>query len=85
MAGWNRCQNSFPDNLVHSTFPAADLLCAVPNIAIVQDWRQEKVEKYNNCKGIASDVEWCGQWCASIVDLCPIETDGEQTEAGVHL
>ena len=62
-----------------------DLLCAVPNIAIVQDWCQEEVEEHDNCKGIASDVERGGQWCTSIVDLSPVETDGEQAQTGVHL
>ena len=54
-----------------------DLLCAVPNIAIVQDRRQEEVEENDYCKRIASDVKGGGQWCTSIVDLSPIETDGE--------
>lgn len=66
-------------------FHIVDLLCAVPNIAIVQYWRQEEIEEHYHCKGIACDVERGGQWCTSIVDLGPIETDGEQAEARVHL
>ena len=62
-----------------------DLLCAVPNIAIVQDWSQEEIEEQNSCEGITCDVKRGSQWCTGIVDLCPVETDGEQAEAGVHL
>lgn len=65
--------------------PMDGLLCAVPNVAVVQDWRQKEVEKHDNCEGIACDVEGSGQWCTSIVDLSPVETDGEQAQTGVHL
>jgi hypothetical protein len=62
-----------------------DLLCAIPNIAIIQDRRQEEIEEHNDCEGIASDVERSSQWCTSIVDLSPVKADGKQAKAGVHL
>lgn len=62
-----------------------NLLCAVPYIGVVQNWRQEEIEKYHDGKRIAGNVEGSHEGVTSIVDLCPVYADRNQAQSRVHL
>lgn len=64
---------------------SSDLLCTIPHIAVVKNWRKEQIKEHDHSKGVACDIKGRHQGVTSVVDLCPINADRKQTQPRVHL
>ena len=64
-------------SIVSKNMPGVNSLGTVPDVRIIQYWSQEEVKQDNHSEYIARYVEGRCEWLSCIIDLCPIQADGE--------
>ena len=65
------------DQYYFKNMPGLNSLGTVPDVRIIQYWSQEEVKQDNHSEYIARYVEGRCEWLSCIIDLCPIQADGE--------